>query len=559
MELWKRVGQGRLAEILGPTYLARDINARLLAYRGSMEEEYASYAPDAKQILQAFAEGINAYITQRRAPGGQGLPLEFRLAGFAPETWKPEDCLTRMAGFPMTRNAVTELNHAQLVALVGAAKASTLFDLDPPMTLDPAPGVDFSGLSAQLLRNLQGSDSALAFPSSEAAASALDLPDEPGSSKWASNNWVVSGKLTKTGRPLLSNDPHRTVDKVPSIRYVVHLVAPGWDVIGPTEPGSPGVEAGHNQRVAWGWTIFGLDQQDLYLEQLNPEDPLRYKTETGWERMRVEKATFRVKGQSDTIVDLKFTRHGPVLWEDPATRRALALRWIGAEPGTAGYLACLTMDRVQNWQEFEEAVKRWKVPSHNIVYADIDGNIGEHSVGKVPLRGNWTGTLPEPGDGGYEWSGYVPVSELPHQFNPPLGFIVTANQKMTPDNYPYKVGFEWGDPYRANRIREVLSEAATSGRKLTSEDMERLQGDVTPLPAREFVRLLRSAAGQSDDPSVRLLLDWNGSIDRDSAAAVVYELWQTEVERQVAQRLAPKSVWNVVVGHLPLTVVLRHL
>ena len=557
MELWKRVGQGRLAEVLGPEYLQRDINARLLAYRGSMADEYASYAPDARQILEAFTQGINAEIARRLAPGGPGLPLEFQLAGFKPEPWRPEDCLTRMAGFPMTRNSVEELLHAKLVTLIGARKASALLGLDPPVVLDPAPGEDLSRLSPELLRNLQGSDSSMQLVPQLAASS--HRLDEPGSGKWASNDWVVSGKLTASGRPLLCNDPHRTIDKSPSLRYVVHLVAPGWNVIGATEPGSPGIEDGHNQRIAWGWTIFGMDQQDLYLEKLDPSDPLRYKTETGWKRMRVEKSTFHVKGQPDVTVDLKFTRHGPVLWEDGPAHRALALRWIGAEPGTAGYLACLTLDRAQNWQQFEAAVQRWKLPTHNIVYADVDGNIGEHSVGLEPIRRNFTGTMPMPGDGGYEWAGWVPLQALPHQFNPRRGFVVTANQRMVPENFSYKVGFEWAEPYRANRITEVLSADAGQRHKITLDDMERLQADVTSLPARELLHLLTAASAGSSDPSAQLLLHWDAAVDRNSAPAALYELWQLELENEMLHRLAPENAWQALRGHIPLSVVLARL
>src|SRR6202023_2941174 len=206
---------------------------------------------------------------------------------------------------------------------------------------------------------------------------------------------------------------------------------------GATEPGTPGVQDGHNQRAAWGWTIIGMDQQDLYLEALDPSGLGRYITDKGSQPMVVQKSIFRVKGKPDATVELKFTRHGPVLWEDPATRRALALRWVGSEPGTAGYMASLTLDRVQNWKEFEQAVERWKLPTHNIVYADIEGNIGEHSVGMAPIRKNFTGTMPLPGAGGYEWSGWVPVPELPHEFNPEKGFVVTANQRMTADSFPY--------------------------------------------------------------------------------------------------------------------------
>lgn len=557
MELWKRVGQGRVAEVLGPEYLERDINARRLAYRGSMAEEYASYAVDAKQIIEAFAEGINAEIALRTAPGGPGLPLEFQLAGFAPEPWKAEDCLSRMAGFPMTRNAVTELLHAKLVTLLGTKKASALSYLDPPITLDSFPGEDLSGLAPELLRNMQGSDSSMTM--SPDIATALALPEEQGSSKWASNNWVVSGKLTASGRPLLSNDPHRTVDKSPSLRYIVHLVAPGWDVIGATEPGTPGVQDGHNERIGWGWTIFGMDQQDLYLEKLDPNNSQRYKTESGWERMEVRKSVFRVKGKADATVELKFTRHGPVLWEDSATHRALALRWVGAEPGTAGYMASLTLDRAQNWQEFEEAMKRWKLPTHNIVYADVEGNIGEHSVGMAPIRKNFTGTMPAPGDGGYEWAAWIPVPELPHQFNPERGFVVTANQRMTPENFPYKVGYEWVEPYRANRVEEVLSQTANSGHKFTREDMEHLQADVTSLPARELVQLLRSTAGSSEYAPAQMLLRWDAVVERESPAAAIYELWQMEIEKEMLHRLAPERAWKTLEGRVSLTVILNSL
>src|SRR5882672_9255469 len=269
MELWKRSGQGRLAEILGPSALLRDINARLLSYRGDMKAEYESYSPDTKQILEAFTAGINAYISNRLAPGGQGLPLEFQMAGFQPEPWVPADCLNRMAAFSMTGNAIAELEHAQAANTVGAEAASLLFDFDPPVKLDPAPAADLTGLSPGLLRNLVGSDTRIEFPKAVAQES---------------NNWTLSGRLTRSGKPLLANDPHRVIAE-PSLRYMVHLVAPGWNVIGAGEPGLPGVALGHNQNIAWGFTIFGLDQQDLYLEDLNPADPAQYHTAQGWEPM----------------------------------------------------------------------------------------------------------------------------------------------------------------------------------------------------------------------------------------------------------------------------------
>ncbi len=533
MELWKRSGQGRLAEILGPSYVKRDTNARLLRYRGDMDAEYASYAPDTKEILEAFTSGINAYIAEIQKPGGIGLPLEFQLAGFKPDPWKPEDCLNRLAAYSMTNNGASELHNAQLISLLGAEKAASLLELDPPVKLDPAPGIDFSGLSPALLQNLVGSDVPLHFP---------ETPVQ------GSNNWTVSGALTATGKPFLANDPHRVIAE-PSLRYIVHLVAPGWNVIGSGEPGLPGVAAGHNEKIAWGFTIFGLDQQDLYLAELNPADPHQYKTEHGWERMEVKTETIQVRGASPVTVELKFTRHGPVLWED--SKRALALHWVGAEPGTAGYLGSLALDRAQNWQEFEQAMPRWKVPSENIVYADRDGNIGEHSTGLAPLRKNWTGLLPVPETGGFEWSGFVPNAELPHTYNPASGFVASANHKMIPENYAYAVGFQWAPSERFLRISEVISGAAKGGHKLTLVDMENLQNDVVSLPARELQNLLKSAARNATSPATKLLLDWDCAVAPDSSAATLHEFWVPELLDALTRKIVPAEAQKLV-GKLSL-------
>ena len=543
MEMWKRSGQGRLAEILGPSYVKRDTSARLLRYGGDMDAEYKSYSPDTKEILEAFTSGINAYIAGIQKPGGIGLPLEFQLAGFKPDPWKAEDCLNRLAAYSMTNNGVSELHNAQLVTLLGPEKAAALLELDPPVKLDPAPGVDFSGISPALLQNLIGSDIPLHFPAAPVQGS---------------NNWTVSGSLTATGKPFLANDPHRVIAE-PSLRYIVHLVAPGWDVIGAGEPGLPGVTVGHNEKIAWGFTIFGLDQQDLYLAELNPADPKQYKTERGWERMEVKTETINVRGANPVTVELKFTRHGPVLWEDG--KRALALHWVGAEPGTAGYLGSLALDRAQNWQEFEQAMPRWKVPSENIVYADRDGNIGEHSTGLAPLRKNWTGLLPVPETGGFEWSGFVPNGDLPHSYNPAAGFIASANHKMIPENYRYPVGFQWAPPDRFGRIVEVLSGAARSQRKLSVKDMEDLQNDVVSLPARELQGLLKQAAsktGGATAASLKLLLDWQCDFPESSTAATLYEFWVAELEDAVSAKVIPAEAAKVA-GKLSVPRILKEL
>jgi penicillin G amidase len=537
MEVWKRAGQGRLAEILGASAVKRDISARLLRYRGDMDAEYKSYAPHTKEILEAFTSGINAYMDEIQKPAGIGLPVEFQIAGFKPEHWKPEDCLNRMAAYAMTMNGASELHNAQLVELLGAEKAAQLLELDPAVPLEQAPGIDFAGLSPALLENLVGSDARIDFH---------------GARLEGSNDWTVAGALTASGKPLLANDPHRVIAE-PSLRYIVHLVAPGWDVIGAGEPGLPGVAVGHNEHIAWGFTIFGLDQQDLYLAKLNPADPEQYGTEHGWERMQVKTESVGVRGGEAVSAKLKFTRHGPLVWEDG--KRALILHWVGAEPGTAGYLGSLSVDQAGNWQEFEEAMARWKVPSENIVYADMEGNIGEHSTGLAPLRKNWSGLLPVPEEGGYEWSGFVANSELPHSFNPAKGFVATANHKMIPENYPYAVGFQWGSPERFLRISEVLSGAAKSGQKLGVADMENLQNDVVSLPARQLQSLLRRAAGNSQDSAVKMILDWDCAVNMDSPAATLYEFWTGELEDEATKQIVPAEARRAL-GKLPLTKVI---
>lgn len=518
MELWKRAGQGRLAEILGPSALPRDIAARRLRYRGSMEAEYQSYAPDTREILTAFTAGINAYIRRRLDPKGPGLPIEFQIAGFQPEYWKPEDCLTRMATLSVTGNAPEELQLAQIVSLLGAKKAADLEAFDPATTLDVPAGEDLTGLSPSLISGFVGTDSRIEFPEKFQG----------------SNNWTISGKMTQSGKPLLANDPHRTI-ALPSLRYIIHLNAPGWDVVGATEPALPGVSIGHNHDIAWGLTVFPIDQEDLFFEELNPQNPSEYRTATGWATMRVEREVFHVKGTKDIVKELKFTVHGPVLWQDG--RRALALHWVGAEPGTAPYLTGISVDRAHNWREFLAAMERWKTPPENLVYADRDGNIGEQSAGLTPLRKKGNGLLPALGWAGYEWAGFVPLSQLPRQFNPSREFIATANNKTIPENYPYKVGFAWSTD-RIARIEQVLDGARDEKRLLGVENMAALQNDVVSLPAQDLTRVLASSPA-AGDAAAKLLVGWDGDLRVNSSAAALYQLWIEHLTTAMLQQIAP--------------------
>ena len=517
LELWRRAGAGELAEIMGPGYIERDRIARLVRYRGDMNAEWASYGPDSKAISEAFVRGINAYIGQN----GDHLPIEFQLLGIKPGLWKPEDTLLRLAGLIMCRNAVSEITRAQLVSKLGPELAAAFMPPDPPTKI--------AALEGPLMKDI-GENVSNAL---REAIGPVRFDDEQGS-----HNWVVDGTMTATGKPILANDPHRPV-VLPSLRYMAHLVAPGWDVIGSGEPGLPGLAAGHNERVAFGFTIVGIDQEDFYVEKTNPTNPNLYQWRGDWRQMKVEHEKINVKGRSEPAdVELKFTEHGAVFYEEPEKGRAFVLHWVGSEPGTAGYLASLSLDRMQNWQDFLASMDRWKVPSENLIYADVDGNIGWLAAGLSPIRKNWTGLLPVPGEkGDYEWSGYLPTSDHPQTYNPPQHYIATANHNIMPKGYSHQLGYEWTPPFRFHRIDQVLKEP---DRKFTVEDFEKLQHDVTSLDAQEFVGLLKKApAGEGGLSDARRLLEsWDGALGKDSAAAALFELWVRQVgKRFVAARV----------------------
>ncbi len=559
MDLWRRAGEGKLAETLGRRAVERDRFARLIRYRGDLKAEYESYAPDARQIIEAFVRGVNAQIELSK----DRLPIEFQLTGSKPEPWTPEVCLTRLAGYVMTRNASTEVLRARLArdfsrGMVGSllaadnplepamamekgreygfVRVAEFIETDPPRKLELPDGLDW--------KDLEAIDDRILEAANDAGSPVRFNPND------GSNNWVIDGTMSATGKPILANDPHRTI-ALPSLRYLVHLVGPGWNVIGAGEPALPGVAAGHNERVGFGFTIVGIDQQDLYVEETNPANLNEYRYRGKWEPMRVERELIKVKGEAQPReVELKFTTHGPVIYEDKVARRAYALRWVGSEPGTAGYLASLTLNRVQNWKEFLKAMERWKVPSENLVYADVDGNIGWVAAGMAPIRKNWSGLLPVPGaEGKYEWQGFLPVSELPQSFNPPKHFIATANHNILPPGYKHELGYEWADPIRFWRISEALSSAKG---KFNVVDFEKLQRDEVSLPARELTAMLREAMGVKPEmrPFAEMLTSWDCSLGKDSAAAALFEIWLTKLTPAVFKRHVSVAEWRAVAGRI---------
>ncbi|MDQ2712519.1 MAG: penicillin acylase family protein [Acidobacteriota bacterium] len=523
LDLWRRIGTGKLAEVLGPQYLKRDRIARLVRYRGSWDDEWRSYSPDAKAIATAFTSGINAYI---RSLDGQ-RPPEFRIAGFDPGLWSPEDVTARVAGLLMTGNMLAEVTRTLDVQKLGLAIDDRLFPPDPHIPLLIPKGLDVADITPAIVKDYV------------AAIGAVHFPGEQGS-----NNWVVDGSMTKTGKPILANDPHRGIE-LPSLRKTVHLVAPGWDVIGAGEPALPGIAVGHNENVAWGFTIVGIDQQDLYVEKVNPADATQYLYRGAWKKFEAEQQPVDVKGEGHREVELKYTIHGPVIYEDESRHRAYALKWVGTAAGGAGYLPALKLARAKSWPEFCSAVASYKIPSENLVYADRQGNIGWIAAGQAPIRNGWAGLFPVPGDSGdYEWSGFLPVTENPATYNPARHFVATANNNILPAGYRHALSYAWAPPTRYNRIVELL----TSGRKFDVDDFARMQQDMVSLPARDFIAILRDWHPPEETAAQRIrseMLNWDCNVGMDSKAALVYEVWIEHLHRAIlpkgiaSTRLAP--------------------
>jgi penicillin amidase len=517
LDLWRRQNTGRLAEVLGPEALPRDRMARLVRFRGNQDEEWRSYSPDARRIATEFVRGINHYIESLHGK----RPPEFQIAGYDPQPWEPEDVTARVAGLGMTHNAREEVQRAADIQRFGLDQAQRYLPPDPFIKLEIPNGLDLSLITKAILRDY---DAAVATPR-------FDRPMAAG--EQGSNNWVVDGTMTATGKPMLANDPHRPV-LLPSLRKTWHLVAPGLNVFGAGEPSLPGVALGHNEKIAWGFTIVHTDQQDLYVEKLNPANPDQYRYRGEWRKVEIEHQTVKVKGRAEPAsVELRYSIHGPILYEDRAHNAAFALKWVGAEPGGAGYLAALRLMRAQNWDEFLKGVEHYKVPSENLVYADTSGNIGWIAAGEAPVRKNWAGLLPVAGENGeYEWSGYLPVSELPQSYNPKRHFIATANHNILPEGYPHQLAFEWSLPFRFERIEQALA----ARKQWDRIDFEHLQQDVLSLPARRFQTLLRGwnlPEGSPYAAAVKKLLEWDAQILVDSEAALICELWLSKLPAAV--------------------------
>jgi penicillin amidase len=519
IDLWRKRGLGRLSASLGPAYVAQDRATRLFLYRGDMAAEWAAYDPGGKEAVEAFAAGVNAYVADVRA-GKRPLPVEFKLTDSRPEDWKPEDIL-RIRSHALVSNVASEVARARTICAGGAEADALRRKLEPAHKVTIPKGLDPCDVPADVLADYVLATEPVSFkpPAPRTLAQVIDERSAEGS-----NNWTISAARTATGRPILANDPHRAVG-TPSLRYIAHLDAPGLSIIGAGEPALPGVSLGHNGTAAFGLTIFYIDQEDLYAYETKG-DAYRYKG--AFEPMTVVREAIEVKGEAPREVELHFTRHGPVVFQDDAKGRAFSIRTIWNEPGLAGYFGSSRLWRAKGWEDFQTARDRWGAPPLNLVYADTKGDIGWSAAGRTPVRPNWDGLMPVPGDGRYEWAGFVEDGGLPVVKNPAAGYFATANAMNIPAEPAYprdrrKLGFEWADPSRTQRVHEVLDGLPKS----TLADSMALQVDSVSPQARRGVALVKGL--HSADPDVAralaLLSAWDGHESTDSAAAAIYETW----------------------------------
>lgn len=533
MDLFRRTARGELSEIFGKAALEEDKRRRTYGFAQVAEATAAQADPRSRAVMEAYAAGVNAYIDSL---DDKSLPLEFQLLGYRPRHWTPADSSAVGKNFAEALSTTWTLDLTRaLFASLPPDKAAALFPEVSPLDVlvvgsdksdkkSAPPASRTSALplqanSKELLKELASIQQTEEHTRARLGLFAEDLA--------ASNNWVVSGKRTASGKPLLANDPH-LAPSAPSIWYMIHLSAPGLRVAGVTAAGAPGVIIGHNERIAWGLTNLGPDVQDVYREQFDPQNPRRYQTPTGWRDAEVRREEIKVRksalGTETEVVpfEVTVTRHGPIVLKRGAD--SFALRWTALAPTATEFTAFYNLNRARNWKEFVEALSGYGGATQNFVYADVDGHIGYYGAGLIPVRSSGDGSLPYDGtkDEG-EWKGFIPHAELPHVFDPPSGIIVTANSRVVGRDYPHFLTHVWAPPTRSRRIYDLLS----AKQKLTADDFRAVQGDAYTISgvtfAREAAKVAREAGLDAKDEkwreTIRLFESWDGQLEPDARAA----------------------------------------
>jgi len=566
MDLYRRTARGELAEVLGAGpnnfVLEQDKLHRTYGFAQAAEAEAANASPRARALLEAYARGVNAYAASLDP---KSLPPEFQILQYSFRPWTPADSLVVVKIFFEALSDTWRLDlMRQALSVVPADKRAELLPETSPIdVLVVGKDTQSRSTSARMQPQRLSNETLAKLAHNQAiAAAALDRVGLGTEALAASNNWVVSGKRTVSGKPLLSNDPHLRPTS-PSIWYMVHLSAPGVRVAGISTAGLPGVIIGHNDRIAWGFTNVGPDVQDLYQEKFDPENAKRYQTPSGWQDAVIRHEEIKVrKGfmslESDVVAhDVTVTRHGPIIFEGDGKR--YALRWTALDPEKNRADLQYGLNRARNWQEFNTALESFTAPTQNIVYADVDGHIGYHAAGVVPIRKSGDGSVPHDGstDTG-EWTSYVPISKLPTLFDPPSGMIVTANQRIVGTDYPYFLTHSWAQPYRARRIFDLLNEKP----KLSADDFRRILGDVYSIAGVTFtqqaVKLLRPKLTPADE-KLRATLDafekWDGRVNAESTVAPIAAQMRLAFRTKIiAAALGPDLVKNFQWSNFDTTV-----
>ncbi|MFZ5827416.1 MAG: penicillin acylase family protein [Bacillota bacterium] len=536
MDLTRRAASGRLSEVMGGSQLKTDKFFRALNLRRAAEETVKQYSGPGLTLLDAYAAGVNAFIDQATREGK--LPVEFSILGYKPEHWTAVDSAVvgKIMSYDLGGNFKGEVYRLQLAQKVGPELADQLLPVYPEGGITM---IQYQGKSSAAPSS---SPREIAYAGKEidlnGLLTAAVFPDE-----WlGSNNWVVGGKLTKSGKPLLANDPHLGL-RTPSIWYEQHLIIKGkLNAFGVMFPGAPGIVIGQNDKIAWGVTNTGPDVQDLYVEKRNPDNPYQFLYKDKWEDAKVYKELIPVKGKEPVEFEVVVTRHGPIVSEvvgDEKNRpkEALALKWTAYMP-TPELEAVLAFPRAQNWAEFREALKMFQVPTQNFVFASVDGTIAYRTGGIIPIRAKGNGLAPVPGwTGEYEWTGFIPFEEMPEAVNPAKGYVATANNKVIDDAYPHFISHSWAQPYRAMRITEMIEAKKGS---LTLDDMQTIQVDYANLHARTLLPALLppvekagSSLSKTEQEALALLKGWDQVDSADQGAPLLFHLWYRTLTKQL--------------------------
>ena len=516
MEYDRRRGSGRWAEVVGPSAVAEDKLMRKFRLEASARADYLASDASTREMLDAYAAGVNAFINTTRP-----LPIEYRITGLRPEPWQPWDGLIVFKVRHILMGVFEAKTwRAQLLREIGPEMLAAMFPgYQPGQLLILPPGETYSGPLRESLEELRAGAAALS--SLNGAVNETGL---------GSNSWVLSGSRTASGMPLLAGDSHRALD-APNVYYQNHLACPDFDVVGFSIPGVPGFpHFGHNNSVAWCITHLSADYQDLYIEHFKPDDPYLYRYRNRWLRAEVYEETIRVRGGSDVSFRVWVTRHGPVISGDPEVGTGLAFKYTATDGAKAWADTIPKMLMSRSCDELGESMRGWVDPCNNFLMADVHGNIGYLSRGEIPIRSRANALLPVPGwTGEHEWQGSIPFEEMPRSMNPEPGYFATCNNRTVDEDYPYYISLDYAPGFRVERVtRSLLSIKDDTGKDATAADMARVHSDKLSIPARRYIEFLRRVepldAGSTQ--ARERLLRWSCQMDADQVEPTIYSSWR---------------------------------